>query len=129
MKRYCLQLALAVLIAVALSACADPEPTMFPPAQLPEMLTSLPRPAQIECHHDPDLDIRKIWLWSLPGRGAPDPDSGGSGFIGDQIGLVRNCESIQLIDFYWDPYEAEYWVKIESDDQIGWLAFKFIATE
>ena len=118
-----------LLLIVTLPACADPEPTVYPPAPLSELLTSLPRPAQIECHHDPALDIGKIWLWSLPGSGVPDPDSGGSGHNGDQIGSVMNCESIQLIDSYWDPYTAEYWVKIESDEQIGWLAFEFIATE
>jgi hypothetical protein len=115
-----------LIIATACSACADPEPTVYPPEPLPEVLASLPRQALVICRNDPVLDRGEVYLWSLPGRGVPDSDSGVSGYRGDDIGLVKPCETIQLNDSYWDPYKPEYRVKIEYNDLVGWMPFSLI---
>lgn len=146
MKRHCLRLAMMVIVAV-FAGCASAEPTVYPPEPLPETLASLPRQAKIECRNDPVLDRRKVWIWSLPGTYLGDPDSGVSGYRGDEIALMENCQLLQITDFYWDAYKAEYWVKIENtdfywvpqegkywvkienNDLVGWLLLRFISTE
>lgn len=129
MKRSCFRLAMMLVIAAVFSGCTSSDPTVYPPEPLPEVLTTLPRQAKVLCRNDPALDRGSVVLWSLPGNGAPDPDSGVSGPKGDMIGAIEPCEPIQITDFYWDPYEAEYWVKIENNDLAGWLLLRFVSTE
>lgn len=118
------------IIAATFSGCTSPksEATAHPAEPLPELLTSLPQQAIVKCKNDPALDRGSTWLWSLPGNNIPD-DSGVSGQRGDEIGKVGFCEPIQIIDFYWDPYGAEYWAKIETNDLAGWVPFHLVMAE
>lgn len=126
---HALPLAMMLAITAAFLGCKPPEPTVYPPEPLPEMLAALPRPARIECEYDPNLDRARINVWSLPGMGTPDSDSGVSGFRGEVIGTIGNCEPLRLTGSYWDPYEGTYWVEIERNELVGWLDSRFISTE
>lgn len=128
MKLYCLLLAMLIVI-TAFSGCTSPEPTVYPPGPLPETLATLPQQAKVLCRNDPVLDRGSIWLWSLPGRGVPDSDSGVSGFRGDEIGGIEPCEPIQITESYWDPYGGEYWVKIENNELVGWMPLDLVSGE
>lgn len=130
MKVYCPQLLVLLVMVVAFSSCASPKPTVYPPAPLPDILVSVPQQAKVRCFNDPAIDERgTVWLWSLPGRGLPDSDSGISGHRGNTLGEIEFCEPIQITDSYWDPYNAEYWAKIEVNDLVGWLPVDLIAVE
>lgn len=97
---------------------------------MPDILAILPRQAKVRCFNDPALDERgSVWLWSLPGSGLPDSDSGVSGYRGDIIGKIEFCELIQITEAYWDPYGAEYWVKIENNNLVGWVSLDLISGE
>lgn len=138
MKRYCLRLAMMMVIVATFAGCASSESTVesavYTPEPLPEVLGSLPRRAKVLCLGDSPPDKGTVVLWSLPGRSLPDSDSGVSGFRGDDIAAVGHCEPIQITDFYWDPYGADYWVKIEYNDIehnpiIGWVRLELITVE
>jgi hypothetical protein len=137
-----------MVIAAAFSGCASPpEPTIYPPEPLPETLASLPRQAKIKCRNDPVLDRGEVYIWSLPGTYLADPDSGVYGERGDRIATMESCQLLQITDFYWDAYKAEYWVKIENigfyrapqegqywekietNDLVGWLLLRLVSTE
>jgi hypothetical protein len=121
-----------VVIVTALAGCASSEPTVelvYTPEPLPEILASLPRQAKVKCRNDPVLDNGSVYIWSLPGTYLADPDSGVSGQRGDEIGEIEFCEPIQITEFYWDPYEARYWVKLENGDLVGWVWLDLISPE
>lgn len=129
MKRYGFRLTMMLVIAVASSGCTSSKPAVHPPDPLPEILTTLPQQAEVLCRNDPVLDRGTIVLWSLPGNGTADPDSGVSGPRGDMIGGIEPCEPIQITESYWDPYGGEYWVKIENNGLEGWVPLDLISAE
>ena len=130
MKRFSLQLAITIATVAVFSGCASPaEPAVYTPEPLPEILTSLPRQVQVKCRNDPVLDNGSVRLWSLPGAYIADPDSGITGQRGGEIGEIRFCEPIQITEFYWDPYEVRYWVKIENSELVGWVWLELVSPQ
>ena len=129
MKRYCLRLAMMMVLVAAFSGCISSEPTVYPPEPLPEMLVTLPRQAKVLCLGDSPPDKGAVVLWSLPGKATPDANSGVSGYRGDQLTSMEHCEPIQLTQYYWDPYGADYWVKIEYNEIVGWVRLDLVSVE
>lgn len=129
MKGYPLRILVLLVITTAFLGCTPPEPAVYPPEPLPEVLASLPRRAKVLCLGNSPPDKGSVVLWSLPGRVAPDTDSGVSGYSGDELAWMGHCEPVQITGSYWDPYGAEYWVKIEYFDTVGWVLFDLISFE
>lgn len=123
------RLVMILLVVGTISGCTPPEPTAYAPGPLPEILTLLPRQTRVKCFDDPVLDRATMRLWSLPGTYIADTNSGILGHRGDEIGQTESCEPILVTEYYWDPYEAKYWVKIETNDLAGWISLDLISAE
>lgn len=123
------QLVFFLLAFTIVGGCGRP-PTPAPVPSAPDIFSMLPHQAKIQCFGDPSLDeLGRVYIFSIPGRRQPDPDSGASGYNGREIGLLENCESVSIIDYSWDPWDAEFWVKISNDELDGWLKLNLLTVD
>jgi hypothetical protein len=65
-------------------------------------------------------------VWELPASWPPDPDSGGPGLKGDELGTLYRCTDFTITKVAWSIYDLEYYVYVEASDVKGWVALHLI---
>ncbi len=124
-KRHCiLSIFIALLIGVALACRRTPTPLSSTPTA-PAHLLSLPVWARIEC---PERESWRtgVTLWEHAER---PPSEWGSpmGDMGTDVGVVENCEAVEVLDYEWSFFGEEFWVLIDNHNgQRGWLAIHYV---
>jgi len=121
-------LILAVLL-VGITPTCGLLPTLTPSSPVPPThLLHLPAWARIQC---PERESWRtgVTLWEHVER-YPSEWGDTRGDRGTDLGVLENCESVEVVAYEWSFFGEEFWVMVDNHHgQRGWLAAKYVEFE
>ena len=90
----------------------------------PRILHELPRTARIKC---PKESWRtRVFVWEHAER-PPYDESSSIWDRGAELGAVKHCEPVEVLDYEWSAFRDEFWLLVEDHHRNrGWLPAQFV---
>jgi hypothetical protein len=68
-----------------------------------------------------------VFLWER--AGLRPVDSSSTSNTGRDVGVLKECTPVKLLDRQWSVYDEEFYYLVEGEEQRGWVSESFIAFE